>query len=99
VEQYLDFIRETCIGVFYSRNQDRQPRNQELASLNSMMQRRFSMTEVPEWRPRGTNRRTMKNILRFVARSLAGRLGLIESAGRGKEHENPYRQFICVARR
>ena len=94
VERYLDFIRDTCAGVFYSRNQDRQPRNRELVSLNSMMRSRFQMTEIPEWRARVGAGSAVKRYVRSAARSLAVTLGLMPSAS--KEEDNPYRQFIST---
>ena len=37
IERYLEFIRATCRGVFYSCNRDHQNRNDELASLFDVM--------------------------------------------------------------
>ena len=93
VEQYLDFIRDTCGGVFYSRNQDRQPQNQELASLNSLMRSRFAMTEVAEWKP--SVKPPLRQRLRSAARSIAGLLGFLEPA-QNIDANNPYRAFLCT---
>jgi SAM-dependent methyltransferase len=94
VERYLNFIRDTCNGVFYSRNQDRQPRNQELVSLTSMIQTRFKITEVPEWRPRRTERQSFRKRMRSAARLGARVLGLLEQPPQGRD--DPYREFICT---
>ena len=45
-ETYLDFIRETCRGVFYSWNEDHQPRNKELVNLSELLRQRFELQEV-----------------------------------------------------
>ena len=37
IERYLDFIKLTCRGNFYSCNRDRQNRNDELRSLFDLM--------------------------------------------------------------
>jgi SAM-dependent methyltransferase len=45
VETYLDFIRATCSGVFYSWNQDCQPMNKELSNLSDLLRVRFDLNE------------------------------------------------------
>ncbi len=88
VERYLDFLRSTCRGVFYSCNRDRQVRNDELPGLFSLLRTRFDLIEVrqPEgrtlaWRP--LLRRKLLGSLRRLARVV----GLIESGSDGPSPE------------
>jgi hypothetical protein len=92
VEAYLDFIRDTCVGVLYSRNQDRQPKNAELSSLSQMLRARFQITPVPEWQPPGKGPVPLRRRLRSLARSLASGLGLLEPV----KQDTPYLAFICT---
>lgn len=47
-EEYLDFIKRTCQGVFYSWNEDRQSLNKEMTSVSELIKRRFEVVEVTE---------------------------------------------------
>ena len=46
VERYLDFLRSTCAGDFYSCNRDRQNRNDEMPGLFDLIRTRFDLTDV-----------------------------------------------------
>ncbi|MGO9471596.1 MAG: putative sugar O-methyltransferase [Isosphaeraceae bacterium] len=97
VERYLDFIRMTCRGVFYSCNRDRQNRNDELPSLFDLMRARFELTEVspPAVVPASLlarGRRRLKGTLRQLARSI----GMVEAASEGPAAEPfPYVEHLC----
>ena len=97
VERYLDFIRTTCRGVFYSCNRDRQNRNDELPSLFDLMRVRFELIEVspPTVVPSSVaarGRRRLKRTLRRVARSM----GLVEAGSEGPTAEPfPYVEHLC----
>ncbi len=48
-EEYLDFIRAHCAGVFYSWNEDRhQPHNAEMTNLSELLRRRFKLLDITE---------------------------------------------------
>jgi len=100
IERYLDFIRMTCRGAFYSCNRDRQNRNDELPGLFDLMRTRFELTEVSPsevlrtpWKARVGRR--LKRTLRRVARSA----GLVEAGSEGPAAEPfPYVEHLCRVR-
>ena len=92
VNRYLDFIAQTCRGVFYSLNQDRHPKNAELGNLSEMLRARFELTEVPPGWP--TRKGKMKLRLRQVLKSLAILTGLWDLP-KGARAAPPYREYIC----
>jgi len=96
VNMYLDFIAQTCRGVFYSWNQDTNPRNAELGNLSEMLRARFELTEVVVRRPvkRLTRKEKTRFKLRQVLRSVAILVGLLD---RPKERtpDRPNREYIC----
>jgi hypothetical protein len=100
VERYLDFIRRTCRGVFYSCNRDHQNRNDELVSLFDLMRSRFELTEVSKPAPDrsslgGRVRRRLKRMLRRAAQWMS----LVEAAAEGPAAEPfPYVEHFCRAR-
>jgi hypothetical protein len=100
IERYLDFIRKTCRGVFYTCNRDRQNRNDELPSLFDLMGARFEMIEVPQPTVLSASRLAharhgLKRMLRHVARSI----GLIEAGSEGPIVEPfPYVEHLCQVR-
>jgi len=97
IERYLDFIRTTCRGVFYSCNRDHQNRNDELPSLFDLMRARFELFEVPPPAPIRSSpaagaRRRLKRTLRRVARSI----GLVEAGSECPTAEPyPYVEHLC----
>jgi hypothetical protein len=60
---YLDFIKQTCVGTFYSWNQDRYPQNSQLTNLTELLRSRFQLTEISQ--PK--NRPTLKQQMRHLA--------------------------------
>jgi hypothetical protein len=50
-EEYLDFIKDTCAGVFYSSNQDRVVVNYEMSSVSELLASRFALTDLAELNP------------------------------------------------
>ncbi len=97
VERYLDFIRMTCRGVFYSCNRDCQNRNDELPSLFDLMRARFELIDVSPSTVVPSSlaaraRRRLKRTLRRVARSM----GLVEAGSEGPAAEPfPYVEHLC----
>jgi len=100
IEWYLDFIRRSCRGVFYSCNRDRQNRNDELPSLFELMRSRFALTEVRAPAPpppplKVRARRRLKRSLRRVAQAI----GLVEAGNEGPTVEPfPTVEHLCHAR-
>jgi hypothetical protein len=99
---YLDFIRETCKGVFYSCNQDHQPRNSELVSLSDLLRERFDVLEVvdlidAENRKLGTGKK-IKLRVRNILVSLATVTGLLDKpvTPSGDDIPDlPDREYLC----
>jgi SAM-dependent methyltransferase len=58
VNTYLDFIAQTCRGVFYSWNEDARLQNKEMENLTEMIETRFTLTEVLPRQP--TEKLTVK---------------------------------------
>lgn len=80
VSKYLDFIAQTCMGVFYSWNEDVQAKNKEMDNLSKMLMTRFALTEVL---PKQTTKRLerkewMRVKLRGVLKSAAIHVGLLD---------------------
>ena len=99
IERYLDFLRTTCRGVFYSCNRDRQNRNEELPSLFDLMRTRFELTAVSpsavppsSWKAQAQGE--LKQALLRVARSA----GLVGAGIEGPTAEPfPYVEHLCQA--
>jgi putative sugar O-methyltransferase len=98
VRRYLDFVRDTCEGVFYSWNQDHQPRNAELGNLTELIRERFDITPVPEWTPPRTTRSRVRQAARTVLRDAARALHLVDRPV-GAPDRLPYREYLCRPRR
>lgn len=99
-ETYLDFIRETCRGAFYSWNQDHQPRNKELFNLSDLLKQRFDLIEVLDWQPAGAKgKRKLELKLRRTLKTIAILVGLLdrrENIGSRKSASDlPHREYIC----
>lgn len=96
VNMYLDFIAKTCRGVFYSWNQDAQPRNAELRNLSEMLRARFELTEVVIRQPvkKLTRKDKVRLKLRQVLKPVAILMGLLEKPREGTP-DQPYREYIC----
>jgi putative sugar O-methyltransferase len=104
-EAYLDFIRETCSGVFYSWNQDHQPRNKELADLSDLLRQRFDLIEVLDWqldngKKKIGTRQKLKLKLREILKTTAVLVGLLDRPEKiGPVHkpspDPPYREYVC----
>ncbi len=96
VNTYLDFIEQTCRGVFYSSNQDVQPRNGELANLSDMIRARFDITEVSVGRLPGSlvRRDGTGHKFRRVLKSAAISLGLWNRPAESFPYP-PFREWIC----
>lgn len=96
VNMYLDFIAKTCRGVFYSWNQDAQPRNAELKNLSEMLRARFELTEVVIRQPvkKLTRKDKVRLKLRQVLKPVAILMGLLEQPREGTP-DRPYREYIC----
>ena len=98
-EEYLNFIRETCRGIFYSWNQDHQPRNKELSDLSDLLRERFELTEVLDWRTikpceRMTTRRKLKLKLREMLKRMAILISLLDKP-EDTGPDLPYKEYIC----
>lgn len=91
VQTYLDFIRETCRGVLYSCNQDRQPRNLELTNLSELLRERFEAVEILPVQK--LPKRSVKNSIKRGIRTLATMTGFTEKSE--SVTIPPYREFIC----
>jgi putative sugar O-methyltransferase len=108
-QRYLEFIQATA-SVFYSWNQDCQPRNRELINLTELIEQRFSIEEVQETAPPATvseeRNRFRTALLRgarailSALRAIARRVGLLEPQPVRKPApaEPPYREYICRPR-
>ena len=84
IERYLDFLRATCRGVFYSCNRDHQIRNDELPGLFDLIRTRFDLTEVAPPRGMSSSRNAnVRRILRGGVRRLAQSAGLVEPGSAG----------------
>lgn len=94
VEEYLDFIRQTCTGNFYSFNQDHQPRNAELLNLSDMLKARFELIGGEQTDPRRSITRILKRAILRPLKTTVTVLGLIDRAYR-KKPDLPYREYIC----
>jgi hypothetical protein len=86
-EEYLDFIKKSG-AVFYSDNQDHQPRNAELGTLYDLLVPRFRLTEIPEEtdEPERTPVRRLQRFAEDVIRKVANR---------PRAHNLPTRRIIC----
>jgi len=99
IKWYLDFIRRSCRGVFYSCNRDRQNSNDELPSLFELMRSRFALTEVSAPAPpppplKVRARRRIRRSLRRVAQAI----GLLEAGNEGPPVEPfPNVEHLCRA--
>jgi len=96
VAEYLDFISDTCKGVFYSWNQDDQPENSELGNLSKMLRARFELAEVV---PKSvtnhlTARELMVSKLKELLQPVGIRFGVLKPfpAGRRRYVE---REYLC----
>jgi hypothetical protein len=99
-EAYLDFIRETCRGVFYSYNQDHQPRNRELSNLSDLLRQRFDLMEVVNAKEKIGIRRRTKLKLRETLKTAAILVGLLDRPDKIGPVRKPapdltYREYIC----
>jgi hypothetical protein len=96
VNIYLDFIVQTCKGVFYSWNQDAEPKNSELGNLSEMLRARFELTEVvvKELKKSLTTREKMRFKLRRMLKSVAILVGLLNRP-RQSLVDRPFREYIC----
>jgi putative sugar O-methyltransferase len=97
VEEYLDFIQRTCTGFLYSWNQDREPRNEELSNLSSLLKQRFEVTEVSDWQMSRASwnvegRTRVKLVLKAVVKKIALAVGLLDRPTR----DFPYREYVCI---
>ncbi len=102
VEANLDFILNTCTGVFYSFNRDHQPRNKELSNLSDLFRQRFELVEMQDWEPGNEERITSALMSKFrgILRDLAMFLGFLERPKWGGASSNntpslPYREYLC----
>jgi len=90
VNTYLDFICETCEGVFHSNNMDQYPVfNEGIKNLTETLRAKFQLMELePPKPPAATIRR---RLYQSVFRSIAVQIGLIE-----KPAPNPtaFREYI-----
>jgi hypothetical protein len=91
VNRYLDFIAQTCRGVFYSLNEDRHPKNAELGNLSEMLRARFELTEVLTTARPERLRKRMRLKLRQVLKRVAMAAGLWDRP----EPHRPIREYIC----
>jgi len=96
VKNYLDFLRRTCRGVFYSCNRDRQKGNDELLGLFDLIKSRFEMTELlplsphlPSWK--GKIQQGLRASLLRTARTL----GLLDGAPTSDPY--PFVEHLCRA--
>lgn len=103
VETYLNFINETCSGVLYSLNQDRQSANRQLSSVSKLLESNFyKLVEITEI---GTNnvetqkQLAVKHKIKKMLKSMAITIGLLEmSAAKvvpSSSPINPYREYLC----
>jgi hypothetical protein len=99
IERYLDFIKLTCRGEFYSCNRDRQNRNDELRSLFDLMRARFEMIEAsPSDLPSSWKARAKHGLNRTLRRA-AKAIGLIDAGNAGPAVEPfPYVEYLCRVR-
>ncbi|HSB02853.1 MAG TPA: putative sugar O-methyltransferase [Anaerolineales bacterium] len=104
VEEALDFIRETCTGVFYSLNRDRSSRNSELTDLSDLLKQRFSLLEVGGVDPNKAKgkigaRKKWKLRLVEILKKMAILVGLLDRPAKKDpapfEVPLPYREYIC----
>jgi putative sugar O-methyltransferase len=94
VREYLDFIRATLRGTFFSWNVDRHPRNTELTNVNALLRTTFDARELST---RGLKARKPRSARQRVARflrSAAKRLDPPADAGSRMR----YRMFLCRPR-
>ena len=104
-EAYLDFIKETCRGIFYSYNRDHQPRNSELANLSELLRQRFDLVEVLDWeshprKERVATRKRLNAKLRVTLKTIGMLVGLLDrpdKVGGVIPDHLPYREYICKA--
>ena len=100
VEEYLEFLRKTCRGVFYSCNRDHQTSNDELPGLFDLIGKRFAMRTLPPLsaRPHSWKARTRREVRRQLRR-VAQRAGLLERGNDGPAADPfPFVEHLCTAR-
>ena len=93
VDEYLNFVSETCTGVLYSVNVDRHPGNSELFDFSEMLSARFDLTEVLHPKPP----EKLKIRLRKALRSAATSAGLLDRPR--AEQFPPARELIYTPRK
>jgi putative sugar O-methyltransferase len=86
-EEYLDFIKRTS-DVFYSDNQDHQPKNAELGKLYDLLETRFHLVELPEETDQQGN--AMIRLLRTTAEDVVRKV-----VNRPRAYMPPTRRIIC----
>jgi hypothetical protein len=85
-EEYLDFMKDRA-NIFYSDNQDHQPKNAELGKLYDLLESRFRLTEIPEEAPQGN---ALMRELRTRAEDVVRKV-----VNRPKAYNLPTRRIIC----
>ena len=104
-EEYLDFIRETCEGIFYSWNEDRQSRNQEMSNVSELLSKRFELLDVTTEQlfddsvaePQQQNsKRALRSALGKAKRTVLGRSSSNNSPRTPPTYTTPhYREYLC----
>jgi SAM-dependent methyltransferase len=104
VEEALDFIRETCTGVFYSWNCDRAPLNNEMTNVSDLLKQRFSLLEldaVDQNKAKGEigARKKWKLKLQEVLKKLAILVGILDRPVKENVPTSAvhvlYREYLC----
>ncbi|MGQ0792553.1 MAG: putative sugar O-methyltransferase [Deltaproteobacteria bacterium] len=98
--EYLDFLADGCAGLFYSLNQDVQPRNSELGNLSDMIRARFEVTEaslglLPTSR---MGQEGAKQALRRAMRKAATSLGILDAPRESFKYP-PFKEWLCRSRK
>lgn len=99
---YLDFIRRSCRGVFYSWNEDSQPRNAELSKLSDLLAERFELLEITEENLYIEPQKQPEKLVSKVLRRVLARAGLSEYNDPPRilpRYAAPgFREYICRPR-
>lgn len=72
VQEYIDFVFKTCIGSFYSYNQDHLQQNVELSSLTEVLERQFDLIEIPSKEKSVNTVKTLLNKLKKLVAKVVG---------------------------
>ncbi len=96
VNQYLNFISNTCIGVFYSLNQDTKPQNHELNNLTEMFKVHFSLLPVKRNDEKITLKKRIKQKIKQKIKFIVIQIEILKRSPEPLIIDNQYLEYICT---